>query len=180
MPRGGPLGVRVSSEVVSSERAKASRSLSPGRYVCVRVQDSGCGIHPAHLAAVFEPFFTTKPEGQGTGLGLSMVHGFATQANGAIEVESDIDHGSTFRLFLPQLTSLQLVGRDGVQPPPASPVGRGRTILIVEDEAAVRTMTSMFLKTPGSPSTVLRVHKRPSRCSSDRPDRHPLDRPRAG
>ena len=117
MPRGGPLGVRVSSEAVSSERAENSPSLNPGRYVCVRVQDDGCGIHPAHLAAVFEPFFTTKPEGQGTGLGLSMVHGFATQANGAIEVESDIDHGSTFRLFLPQLTSLQLVGQDGVQPP---------------------------------------------------------------
>ena len=149
MPRGGPLGVRVSSEVVSSERAKASRSLSPGRYVCVRVQDSGCGIHPAHLAAVFEPFFTTKPEGQGTGLGLSMVHGFATQANGAIEVESDLDRGTTFHLFLPQLTSLQLVSQDGIDPPPASPVGRGRTILIVEDEAPVRTMTSMFLKTLG-------------------------------
>ena len=149
MPRGGQLGVRVSSEVVGRERAEASRSLSPGRYVCVRVQDAGCGIHPAHLDAVFEPFFTTKPEGQGTGLGLSMVHGFATQANGAIEVESDIDRGTTFNLFLPQLTSLQLVDQDGVQPPPASPVGRGRTILIVEDEAPVRTMTSMFLKTLG-------------------------------
>jgi len=149
MPKGGPLTVRVDSELVSEARAEHSRSLTAGRYVTICVSDEGCGIDPAHLSAVFEPFFTTKPEGQGTGLGLSMVHGFAQQANGAIEVESVIDSGTKFSVYLPLLTSLQLVDSDGRPRPQFEPIGAGRTILIVEDEAAVRTMTSMFLQTLG-------------------------------
>ena len=86
MPKGGPLTVRVSGESVSQAQAQRSRGLVPGRYICIRVTDAGCGIEPDHLSAIFEPFFTTKPKGQGTGLGLSMVHGFAIQANGSVAV----------------------------------------------------------------------------------------------
>jgi|GEM_PF-5445908 len=149
MPKGGPLVVQVASECISKERAASSRMLSPGQAVSIRVTDEGCGIDSAHIGDVFKPFFTTKPAGQGTGLGLSMVHGFAQQANGAIEVSSTINHGTTFCLYLPQLTSLQLVGDDGSLRPHAKPIGTGRTILVVEDETAVRTMTSMFLQTLG-------------------------------
>jgi signal transduction histidine kinase/ActR/RegA family two-component response regulator len=118
-----------------------------GRYVVLTVTDNGCGMDASTLARIFEPFFTTKGEGRGTGLGLAMVHGIVEQSGGSIAVQSEPGRGTSFRVALPR-------AKEGVvapEAPPAAPVTRRRneTVLLVEDEPAVRTLARQVLRKEG-------------------------------
>jgi PAS domain S-box-containing protein len=119
----------------------------PGRYVLVAVTDTGCGMDEATRARVFEPFFTTKEPGKGTGLGLAMVYGFVMQSGGHVEVDSEPGRGTTFRVYLPRTEA-------GNAPPKSSPdlhkLPKGtETVLLVEDEDAVRALARLVLQTSG-------------------------------
>jgi CheY-like chemotaxis protein len=120
--------------------------MPPGRYVRLTVSDSGHGMDPATQARIFEPFFTTKRAGKGSGLGLATVYGIVKQSGGYIWVSSEVGRGTTFRIYLPEFTGP--VAELPPPPPPVSPRG-AETILIVEDEPAVRRMASRALKSQG-------------------------------
>jgi PAS domain S-box-containing protein len=147
MPEGGTLTIQTSN---AAESPVHQDSLAPdGRYVSMRIRDTGSGMTPYVKQHVFEPFFTTKPVGQGTGLGLSAVYGIVKQLNGAIRVESEVGRGSTFEVHLPasqDRAALRLtptnVEEQAYVPPPA-------TILLVEDEEAVRRFTKRVLERGG-------------------------------
>jgi PAS domain S-box-containing protein len=161
LPDGGSVTVRTGELELGGARAQ-KLGLSPGRYACLTVDDSGCGMDEPTRARIFEPFFTTKGVGKGTGLGLSMVYGIVRQSHGAIEVDSQPKLGTTFRILLP-LTSLAAVeARGSVPPPPKQP--NKRTILVVEDEPALREVIRRGLSELGyeplvapGPSEALRI-----------------------
>jgi CheY-like chemotaxis protein len=115
--------------------------------VLLAVADTGCGMTEAVKARAFEPFFTTKGPGQGTGLGLAMVHGFARQSGGHVEVESEPGRGTTFRLYLPRAEGPAAAAK----PHPCPPAARrgGETVLLAEDEPAVRALSGQALRAAG-------------------------------
>ena len=116
----------------------------PGDYVMLAVSDNGCGMEKENLDKVFEPFFTTKGIGQGTGLGLATVYGIVKQNNGFIDVFSEPQHGTTFKIYLPRYTGQTVeVKTSSLSHPPK---GHGETILLVEDEATILKMTLLMLK----------------------------------
>jgi PAS domain S-box-containing protein len=129
----GRLIVRVGPAGRSPEASE--QTLMPGDQVVVSMTDTGSGIAPLHLSRIFEPFFTTKGVGQGTGLGLSQVFGFAKQSGGEITVDSEIDHGTTFTLYLPQASEPR--EQRSVDAPQGLVHGHGTGVLIVEDNAQV-------------------------------------------
>ncbi|MFO0684811.1 MAG: ATP-binding protein [Sandaracinus sp.] len=136
MADGGTLTTSVELDLLDAARADALR-LPPGTYVRVSVTDTGSGIDAATRASIFEPFFTTKPAGKGTGLGLAIAHGIVTQHGGAIEVESEPGRGSTFSVLLPRTEVSPSAAADASSRPPRA-ASAEQTILVVEDEAAVR------------------------------------------
>jgi CheY-like chemotaxis protein len=137
MPDGGKLILETSNVVLDESYAKANADIQPGEYVLIAMSDTGEGIPEAIRDRIFEPFFTTKEVGKGTGLGLSMIYGFVKQSNGHIKVYSEEGHGTTFKLYLPRAST--------AAEPIASasygfPIEGGtETILVVEDDALVRT-----------------------------------------
>ncbi len=144
MPNGGVLDVEVGLVDVEPCHVVVQAEAQPGKHVCLRVADQGCGIAPEHLSHVFEPFFTTKDVGKGTGLGLATVHGIVRQHGGWVEVESELGHGTTFRVYLPIAVGVGSLAGDVVAERP--PCGTSaEVILVVEDEATVREMTCGFL-----------------------------------
>jgi two-component system cell cycle sensor histidine kinase/response regulator CckA len=119
----------------------------PGRYVCLRVSDNGCGIPPETLPRIFEPFFTTKDPGKGTGLGLATVFGIVKQHRGLIRVYSEVNNGTIFQIFLPASdVSSESLEREAAK---LKPRGGTETILVVEDESEVRVLTQMVLESHG-------------------------------
>ncbi|MBL8818621.1 MAG: PAS domain S-box protein [Planctomyces sp.] len=148
MPCGGVL--TISTEPIflhGSGHAHHLPHLLTGRFVCLTISDTGTGMTEAIREKVFDPFFTTKEPGKGTGLGLSVVHGIIQQCNGIIDVESRIDEGTTFRIMLPAAKSRAPAV---AQPPVQAPVLRGHeTVLLVEDEPAVRAIASHSLQKSG-------------------------------
>jgi signal transduction histidine kinase len=148
MPGGGSLSVETTNRHLDSVFTAAYGTLKPGDYVELSVSDTGCGIPESVMGRVFDPFFTTKPIGQGTGLGLSMIYGFARQSHGHVTIHSEVGKGTTVSLFLPRF-----LGEMGtVKPPdPAMPpfAIAGETVLIVEDDPAVRILVSAVLKELG-------------------------------
>ena len=136
MPEGGKLSLETRNVVLDENYAGSSSELTAGNYVMIAVSDSGCGIAAHHLDRVFEPFFTTKEVGQGTGLGLSMVYGFIKQSNGHIKVYSEVGHGTTVKIYLPQAAGAVQPAAENVDP--ARMVGGDEAILIVEDDVLVR------------------------------------------
>jgi PAS domain S-box-containing protein len=138
MPAGGRLTIRSHNVDIDSTGAARLRDLPCGQYICIDVSDTGTGMPKEIIERAFDPFFTTKPAGQGTGLGLSMVYGFARQSNGHCEIRSQPGHGSTIRLYLPrhsaeiQAATPELVSH--------SPAGKGEVVLVVEDEPVVRNV----------------------------------------
>jgi CheY-like chemotaxis protein len=120
---------------------------SPGLHVRLTVTDTGTGIAPEHLSSVFEPFFTTKEAGKGTGLGLATVYGIVKQHGGWITVASEINRGTTFRIYFPAVASV-LPKNKGVRAKSMLPHGT-ETILVVEDEFAVRLVVDNMLRRCG-------------------------------
>lgn len=144
MPRGGLITIKT--RVASPEEVPQSEQ-SPNGYLLVQVSDDGMGMAEETKMRIFEPFFTTKSTGKGTGLGLSTVYGIVKQSNGAITVESQLHRGTTFRLFFPR--SSEVVGAlDAPLPKPPRPRG-GETILLVEDQDALRELSRAALELEG-------------------------------
>ena len=148
----GQLEITLSAAHVDAAFAQLHPELRVGEYVRLSVRDTGCGMSPELLARVFEPFFTTKAPGQGTGLGLSVVHGIVKSHDGAILVQSQPGQGTEFQIFLPAQQ------RSAVAPPaetkPAPVLGHGQHILLVDDEAAVANAVGRLLAQKGYRVTV--------------------------
>ncbi|NNA56055.1 MULTISPECIES: response regulator [Pseudomonas] len=148
MPDGGKLVVETSNQVLHPEFTEAYPSLEPGDYVMLSVTDNGSGMPQSVINRAFDPFFTTKPIGQGTGLGLSMIYGFSKQSRGHVSIDSEIDQGTTVKLYLPRFRGEELDHPvcDVQQAPDALD---GETVLIVEDDPAVRVLVSAVLSELG-------------------------------
>ena len=142
----GKLTIEAGNAFLDDNYALHHAEVTPGQYVMIAVSDTGCGIDPEILEKVFDPFFSTKPEGRGSGLGLSMVHGFVKQSGGNINIYSELGRGSTVRIYLPRSRE-----REDVQIElGASPViGGSETILLVEDDEDVRVTTAEMLSELG-------------------------------
>jgi PAS domain S-box-containing protein len=140
MPDGGRLTVELANAALDDRYASRDSEIAPGQYVMLAVSDTGQGMSRETVARVFEPFFTTKVEGRGTGLGLSMVHGFVKQSRGHIQIYSEPGQGTTVKIYLPRTRKAEAPTR-----PEAMAGGRGETILVVEDEAAVREAACAML-----------------------------------
>jgi two-component system, cell cycle sensor histidine kinase and response regulator CckA len=150
MPKGGTVTIRTANETVATAETLGTAIMPPGEYVRIDVADTGTGISKEHLGKIFDPFFTTKPVGQGTGLGLATVYGIVKQTGGFITVDSEIGKGTTFRIFLPRYRP------DANAVPVAEPeraiprdVTGQDTILLVEDEDAVRSFAARALRMRG-------------------------------
>ncbi len=135
MPEGGRLTLRLFDLAVGIEGYPLYGDLPSGRWVCLEVADTGCGIPPEVLPHIFEPFFTTKERGYGTGLGLAQVYGLVQQHEGLIHVRTEVGKGTTFSLFFPALETGEAVDQERGE---VISAGCGRTVLLVEDEPAVR------------------------------------------
>jgi CheY-like chemotaxis protein len=148
MPSGGRLTIEITNAVLDEAYARsAGVEVAPGQYVLLAVSDTGEGMSGATKARVFEPFFTTKAEGKGTGLGLSMVYGFVKQSNGHIQIYSELGLGTTVKIYLPRSRQAETAA---VAEPAEDRVGpESRTILVVEDDAAVRAATVATLEELG-------------------------------
>ena len=136
MPDGGKLIISTANAHLGSVTADTP-ALSPGDYICIAVSDTGVGMSAEVAARAFDPFFTTKPIGQGTGLGLSMIYGFARQSNGHVTIDSKLGRGTSVRLYLPRHdggAAAQQVSAGRA----AGAASTGETVLVVEDEAVVR------------------------------------------
>ncbi|MBO9544608.1 PAS domain-containing protein [Caulobacter sp.] len=147
MPRGGRLTIAARNVQLSAARLAKSDRAEPGDYVEISVSDTGLGMTPDVLGKVFDPFFTTKPLGQGTGLGLSMIYGFVQQSRGHIEIESREGAGTTIRLFLPRHLGEADEANDTHEV--AAHAGAGETVLVVEDDPAVRLLVVQVLEELG-------------------------------
>ena len=138
MSPGGSLSIGVRVVESEAEFATIHRSLPPDRYVVISVTDNGAGIDDETLQHIFEPFFTTKDQGQGTGLGLAMVYGFAEQLGGAIDVATEVGKGTTFYIYLPVVERpAELIAAEEEQ----EYRGQGETILLVEDDDRLLELT---------------------------------------
>ncbi|MDB6033466.1 MAG: multi-sensor hybrid histidine kinase [Verrucomicrobiales bacterium] len=143
MPAGGRLTLETELIEVSAHLPNILHRVRPGTYVCLKVTDTGSGIPPEILPRIFEPFFTTKEVGKGTGLGLATVYGIIEQHQGWVDVESQVDKGTTFRVFFP--SSKTTASIPVVQAKPSQVKGGHETILLVEDEPGLRTMVRKVL-----------------------------------
>ncbi|MFE1603129.1 PAS domain-containing protein [Methylobacterium sp. ID0610] len=147
MPDGGGLTIETANAFLDDAYAAREIGVKAGQYVCVCVSDTGIGMPPEVISRAFDPFFTTKPLGQGTGLGLSMIYGFAKQSEGNVKIYSEPGQGTTVKLYLPRYR--------GEIDPPAAPrreaprAERGETVLVVEDDATVRTLVTEVLQELG-------------------------------
>jgi len=146
MPAGGTLTLGTGLADMSEELEAEWPRAWPWRYVELTASDTGCGMDAETMRHVFDPFFTTKPPGQGTGLGLSTAYGIVTRAGGAIRVDSEEGAGSTFRIYLPALSVP--APAPPVRPPLVAP-GRGKTVLVVDDEPAVLEIAARILRHSG-------------------------------
>ena len=150
MPRGGKLTIDISRTRLDADYAQMYPDIRTGRYVLVAVTDTGSGMSEEVRQRAFEPFFTTKPTGAGTGLGLSMVYGFVKQSGGNIQIYSELGQGTSVRIFLPLAESVQTSEElaPGAGEMDAMPRG-SETILVVEDDARVRRVTTARLRSLG-------------------------------
>jgi signal transduction histidine kinase/CheY-like chemotaxis protein len=152
MPEGGCLTIETANVNLDEAYARRFGDIEAGQYVALSVTDTGTGIPAEILDHVFEPFFTTKPHGEGSGLGLAMVHGFVKQSGGHLRIYSEESHGTTVKLYLPRMTHAEEMsavpaGKEDVAPAPrAEP---HETILLVEDNAGVRDYAKSVLESLG-------------------------------
>jgi PAS domain S-box-containing protein len=149
MPKGGVLTLETRNIVLGEDYAEQVEEVAAGDYALLAVTDSGTGMPPDVLSRVFEPFFTTKPVGRGSGLGLSMVYGFARQSGGHVSIYSEVGHGTTVKLFLPRAPA---VGERPSAPASAHGPAPGfgyRVVLVVEDEPKLRKVAVAMLRKLG-------------------------------
>ncbi|NCC52754.1 MAG: PAS domain S-box protein [Spartobacteria bacterium] len=146
MPRGGKLTISTMQTTLDEEFCRNRIGIEPGEYVMLAVSDVGCGMAEEVITHAFEPFYTTKEKGKGTGLGLATVYGIVKQCQGAIELESEVDQGTTFKIYLPAVNkkARSLPPKTSVKAP-----GGKETILVVEDEDTIRNLTVRMLRSLG-------------------------------
>ncbi|WGM37337.1 ATP-binding protein [Caulobacter sp. NIBR1757] len=145
-----PDGGRITIETANTwldQRAAAERDLLPGQYLSICITDTGSGMTPEVIARAFDPFFTTKPLGEGTGLGLSMVYGFARQSGGQVRIYSEVGQGTTMCLYLPRFHGEAEVVRGPEMEAPGH--GDGETVLVIDDEPAIRALIVEVLRDSG-------------------------------
>jgi two-component system cell cycle sensor histidine kinase/response regulator CckA len=147
MPDGGRLTIETATVELDDDYVRLRPYVRPGSYVQVSVSDTGHGMDEAVRTRIFEPFFTTKPAGEGTGLGLAMVYGFVKQSGGHIEVYSEVGHGTSVKIYLPRTDDAPPL--DAGPQAPARSVQGTETVLLVEDEDAVRTLAEVVLQSNG-------------------------------
>lgn len=146
MPKGGRLTIRTENATLDEHQVRRHLGLAPGDYVALSVSDTGIGMTAETRERIFEPFFTTKVQGKGTGLGLSTVYAIATQNDGSIDVTSEIGRGTTFTLRFPRVEGEAVTERPVRRPD----MPRGtETVLVVEDEDAVRDLVCQMLRMAG-------------------------------
>jgi CheY-like chemotaxis protein len=143
MPRGGKIIIETTAAEFNEVTAAQTVQARPGLFACLSVSDTGGGIPPEILPRIFEPFFTTKEVGKGTGLGLATIFGIVQQHQGWINVQSELGRGTTFRVYLPRQTTA--ADTEFFWSSPASMPGGRETILLVEDELAVRSSVRIAL-----------------------------------
>lgn len=149
MPGGGQLMIETANRTMGDAMAR-DYEMQPGQYVCIAVSDNGSGMPADVIARAFDPFFTTKPIGVGTGLGLSMVYGFARQSGGQARIHSTVGTGTTVSMYLPRYVGQdEPVEEAGGTQPALDGVGLGETILVVDDEASVRLLMVEMLREMG-------------------------------
>lgn len=147
MPDGGILTLQTANATLDGDYADRNRDAVPGEYAVLSVSDTGVGMPPDVVQRAFEPFFTTKGVGKGSGLGLSMVYGFAKQSGGHVSLYSEIGHGTTVKLYLPRTTGAAAGEGKAAEP---APLARGaETILVVEDNDDLRELTQAQLERLG-------------------------------
>lgn len=148
MPQGGGLVIETAGVELDASYAATRSEVSPGRYVMIAMSDTGTGMDAETMTRIFEPFFTTKTRGEGTGLGLATVYGIVKQSGGYVYVYSEPGKGTTFKVYLPEAAdtglAIETAGRGE-----APSVGGSETILLVEDEPAVRRFTRRVLSAAG-------------------------------
>src|SRR3989449_2371546 len=147
MPEGGKLTIETHNVRVDEKWAASRPPIKPGAYVLLAVTDTGQGMDASTRARIFEPFFTTKEQGKGTGLGLATVYGVVKQSGGCIWVDSEPGKGARFEVYLPRVEERAEFARG--QEIPGAPVRRAATVLIAEDEEAVRELASEFVSSAG-------------------------------
>jgi two-component system cell cycle sensor histidine kinase/response regulator CckA len=148
MPQGGRLRLRTANQTLTSQEGAGAFEVRAGEYVALEIADTGTGMTPEILMHIFDPFFTTKEVGKGTGLGLSTVYGIVKQSGGYIWAKSEPGLGARFHLYLPRVD--EAVEKSGPAVDLAAPVARGEeTVLVVEDEAAVRALVRTILRSRG-------------------------------
>ena len=146
MPDGGMLTVETSNAALDEAYTHRLRDLKAGQYVCVSVTDTGAGMSPDVLSKAFDPFYTTKPIGQGTGLGLSMIYGFAKQSQGHVKLYSEPGRGTTAKVYLPRHHSVAAAPESMPQLRDDHRSEDGETLLVVEDEPVVRALVLDLLQ----------------------------------
>jgi PAS domain S-box-containing protein len=142
----GRLTIEAGNAYLDDQYARRQHDVKPGQYVLIAVTDTGCGVPPELVEKIFEPFFSTKSEGSGTGLGLSMVYGFVKQSGGHVKIYSEVGHGTTVKIYLPR--SMEAEEQQTAEAPKLVHGGR-ESILVVEDDEAVRETTVALLRSLG-------------------------------
>ncbi len=165
MPHGGQLRIETTNFQLSPTNAAGLETMRPGDYVRLAISDTGVGMTEGEVNQAFEPFFTTKDVGQGSGLGLSMIYGFAKQSGGHARIYSEVGIGTTVKIYLPRSISDALAKPD----PDASVItdiaSRGETVMVVEDDDDVRIVAISFLENLGYLSACSR-HRRRGPCTN--------------
>ncbi|MBS0479185.1 MAG: PAS domain S-box protein [Proteobacteria bacterium] len=148
MPDGGALTIETANKWLD-ERAARQHDLPAGQYVSVCVTDTGTGMTPDVIAKAFDPFFTTKPLGHGTGLGLSMIYGFARQSGGHVRIYSEAGQGTTMCIYLPRHAAEEVPDEDVAPPAPPDLVGEGEVVLLIDDDPTIRMLVTEVLTDAG-------------------------------
>ena len=148
MPKGGRITIETANKWLDGHAA-IERDVPAGQYVSLCVTDTGTGMGPEVVARAFDPFFTTKPLGEGTGLGLSMIYGFARQSGGQVRIYSEVDQGTTMCLYLPRDHSGADAQPQAASPSPAPVHGSGEVVLVVDDEPTIRMLIAEVLEELG-------------------------------
>ena len=150
MQSGGSLAITSETTSIDQSQVGELKDLAPGKYVVISVEDGGTGMSEKQIEQVFEPFYTTKEPGKGSGLGLSMVHGFVTQSRGTVVIESEQGAGSKIKLYLPEVTASNTTLPPSIETTFSNRVASGREkILVVDDEPRVRKTAVRVLRKLG-------------------------------